>query len=433
MYFVQHTEDLINMYQIKLKDKLLKDDNAKDILEGICKVVFSSKDPNEIQKTTVNILSPWISQLLEAQNKLPEIIQSQKEVDINAINDNTTELNEKTIAEMIYIIKIVIKVGYKTLPSEHQKLLTTIFTEIWNIIKFYLDSKVNIIVEEVIQLTKYFMRGMCSDFKPYLKEFLFIIVNNYQLVPLSSYLYCFEISVTVFVNDKGEENLLKEVIINLAKKTFNSYLRSSYDYHENPQLTEDFFGLLFRTIKLNPLLILDSDYFEVIFYNAISNLDLEHPDSARNLIYFIQKTLNFHDHKKVKSLQIDEYGFYYEKINSSIKKYGQDMITKIIQYILSAPLKMLYQHLVSLINEALLQYNKEIVSWFSTALLEVPEDCLTNTEKVKIMSILERNSKLRDIYVDPEEFTSHLSKIEQEFESYMEILYQRSISKSMRE
>ncbi len=241
------------------------------------------------------------------------------------------------------------------------------------------------------------MRGMGSDFKKYLQDYLTLILEGYKINPISSYIYAFEVIATVFVNDSSVEDLLKLMLKELCLQTFNFYLTTPEDFENNVHLTEDFFGLLYRIMRLNPQIILDFELFENIIYVCIENMGISHPDSAKNLIYLLDKIVTFHKIPKMKNLDESVLGRYYEKVKNSLLKLGEGLVLKIVNYILSVPPNIIFENLKDLAKDIMESYPNESAIWFEKSLRLLPQDCLTNTEKDKfVKTITNYNDNIMD-------------------------------------
>jgi hypothetical protein len=57
------------VYDEKLKDKILQDNNLINVVEGIVDVVSSNDESNELKKDIVYLLNPWIGYLIEGKKK----------------------------------------------------------------------------------------------------------------------------------------------------------------------------------------------------------------------------------------------------------------------------------------------------------------------------------------------------------------------------
>jgi len=230
---------------------------------------------------------------------------------------------------------------------------------------------------------------MGSDSKKYLEEYLTIILEGYKINPISSYIYAFEVVATVFASDPSVENILKIMLKELYLQTFNFYLTCAKDFEENILLTEDFFGLIYRLIRLNPVLILDFELFENIIYVSIENIGISHPESAKNIIYLLDKIITFHEIPKMKNMEEKNLRAYYEKVKSALIKIGDGMINNIITYIISVPPSMIFENLKDLIKDLIVNFPNESAGWFERNLKLLPADCLTNSEKDKFLKIIQ--------------------------------------------
>ena len=412
----------MKIYDEKIKQELITKKHYRDILDGICCVVSSIEDSNLIKECFVELLKPWITHLHSAKTQLDS-------------NQPLTKEDNSIVINILDIMKVIVKRGYSEIKINDFGIFSQIFTEIWDIIKVFLTSNNYNILESVIQLIKYFMRGMVNEFKPFLKEYLYYSKIGYDRMSAPPLLYAFEISLTVYINDEDEEtkDLLKHMLKELIFKTFNSYLTSIKDYNDKPQLSEDFFGLMFRITKLHPFFILESELFETLLYNSIIYLDVPHLDTSNNIIYFINKLIVFHKHKKTqKLLDNKEFGFYYEKMKNNVLKFGDMLVTKIINYLLTYPSGIVYDHLKDLIADILLQFPKEAGIWFSKASESLDSDILTNSEKIKMIALIESLFNSHNDITDPKELAETLNTLEEKFMEYIDLIYKRSLSKIMR-
>ena len=70
------------------------------------------------------------------------------------------------------------------------EIMAVIFIELWTTIKFFFEKFYNDgkIVEALCQIMKHFIRGLGTNFLPYIDQFFAIIINGYSNIPISSYL-----------------------------------------------------------------------------------------------------------------------------------------------------------------------------------------------------------------------------------------------------
>lgn len=352
-------------------------------MEGIVEVLCMGEDENEITQSIVHIMSYWVTLLTQAKDKLSTSEELSHE-----------ELTQLT--KIIQIVKIIVRSTFESLSNKHFSILSKIFTELWPLIRLILQKYNNNpdIVEQLTQIIKHFMRGMGSEFKYYLEDYMNLILEGYKINPISSYIYAFEIIATVFVNDSSVENLLKLMLKELCIQTFNCYLTTAEDFENHPHLTEDFFGLIYRLIRLNPIIILDFELFENILYICITNIGLNHIESAKNIIYFLCKVVKFHEISKMKNMDESVLGAYFEKVKSVFLKLGEGFVQKMVDLMLSVPPSLIFEILKDLILDLIEVYPSECAVWFKKSLKDLPHDCLTNTEKEKfINTIVNYNEK----------------------------------------
>ena len=119
-----------------------------------------------------------------------------------------------------------------------------IFSEIWPIINYIWNQMLtkSDIVENIIQLIKIYMRGLDNNFIKFIPEYLEIILKGYKLVPISSYLYGFEILVVAFegVKDAQLKSLLDKTFNTLCQLTLNGYIKNEFDLNMIVEIGYDF-------------------------------------------------------------------------------------------------------------------------------------------------------------------------------------------------
>jgi hypothetical protein len=216
---------------------------------------------------------------------------------------------------------------------------------------------------------KHFMRGMEKDFIPVLKEYIDMVLDGYRVIPISSYIYSLEVIASVY-NDETTKPLVKYMFKEIVELTFKNYLVSEEDF-ENVQLTEDFFGLLYRLMKLNPFLVFDSELFEKIVIFCINKMDIHHLDSSKNILYFLEKVFNIQDLSRFKGMDNEVLRLFYNKVKSCMDTFGELMVSKIIAFIIDVPATMIFDHLKELICCLAMNFQNETAFWFEKLLKSV--------------------------------------------------------------
>ena len=429
MYFSDYLNDLITIYNEKIAARMIEEEYSREILAALSELIFNLEDLNQIKIYFTEISSPWMNELTVISNNL---VNFQSNIEFSTKNEIP---NEAKLVTVLQILKVIVSNSYSVITKTSEinlgkkTIITSIFHLLWPHFKTFLQSTSNDVVEITIQIMKYFMRLLKVEFYPYTNEFLQIIINAYSKLPFSSYLYCFEIVLSVVTiditdlsNNNEEFNLLKSVLGELCKMTFELYLKNTIAFENNPQLTEDIFGLLFKAMKTNPLVVLDSNYFETTLITSINNIDLKRPGSALNVIYFLEKVFSFRSNSIVLKLNSQVSEFYFNKITTIIQKYGEILIYKIFKYLQSSPLEMLLEHLVNLSFNVINAFKKECLVWFINALKELPDNCLTNKEKDKMVDAINiltnEKSTNQDEYEDAQD----------KYNMYVDMIYNRSMA-----
>lgn len=425
---------MIKVYKDKIFLSILKDEDCVEYLTNITSIIFSTNNIDIIKENVIELSTPWVKKIQTDSNLLHSLLDNNNKdslVDKNYISD---------LAQSLYIFKGIISSGYETYlkynSKDIQQLLCTIFYELWNSLKILLLVNYQVLVENCIQVTKVFMRTMKFEyFNSYLQEFFKIVVEGYTNKPYASYLYCLEIAICVFAYDLEDD--LKLILEKMFVVTYKTHLISKSDLDDNPQLTIDLFGILFRSMKINPLIIMDNNFFEDMLKTAIDLIDIKHPECAINIAYFLQKIFNFKKNPVILNQSSEKINLYITNFNKIIHNYGQTLVTKIFNYIVEVPLQPIFEQLIKLISN-LYQNCQESCAWFREATIKVHESILTNIEKDKLINsikqFIEYLDKLNNLKAcDENESTAEklqddLAELDEKIEAYIYMMYKRSIN-----
>ena len=175
------------------------------------------------------------------------------------------------------------------------------------------------------------MRGLGQNFKPYLPEYKEIIIEGFNKKPFSAYIYAYENICSVFASDLSLSDDLTLFLKEIFLISFTKYLtdEDSFEYYQ--EITNDFFGLLFHLLKLNPAVLFKLDILEDLISLIISKLGFIHIDSLKNLFYFLELFVTFEQKQSSKLLDENTKKFYFEeKVCKLIKKHGNELIKNFI-------------------------------------------------------------------------------------------------------
>ena len=411
--FSKNKNVLIDLYNNKIKNNVLAHTKYLPILEGIVEVICYNNNGNgqEIGNYLIDIFKQWVLFLIEAKNK--SMLQN--------VQFSSEEM-EKLI-ELLIVLKSISKSAFDGLSKENFIIMEKIFNEIWPHLKILFNkfSTNNDLVEEIIQLIKFYMRGFKDNFKLYIPEYLNCLIEGYKLSPISSYLYGFEILITVFGNYEEEniKNMINVMFNQLCQITFNNYIRNRNDLLINVQLGEDFFGLMYRILKISPIFLIDSEMLDNIISISLENLSIDQIQISKNIIIFINNLINcpyktFLNEMKKKNQ--DKYVIYYNKIQKKIEGFISSLIKEILHILLLVPPNVIYENISELIMNLVKKQQNLCVKYFSEHLKEFPGDVLTNKEKDNFIMLIQ-----------------NISIQEKKFEDYLEVILKRCQNKQIRD
>lgn len=103
------------------------------------------------------------------------------------------------------------------------------------------------------------MRCLKKYFQPYVEEIFSVVVEGYRRDPKSSYVYVFEVLVTVYSDNPDFLPYISTLFEKISEITFG-YMSSIEQVMELPRLGEDFFGLLTRILRLVPEVFFSSKH-----------------------------------------------------------------------------------------------------------------------------------------------------------------------------
>ena len=280
-----------------------------------------------------------------------------------------------------------------------------ILQELYPIINYILQklSTDKDIVENCIQLIKVYMRGLVNDFIKFIPEYVKCIINGYKISPISSYLYGFEILVTVFPNRKEKElvDLLNGTFNELCTITFNSYIKNKSDLDVYTQIGEDFYGMLYRTMKQSPPIVLKSQILEDLINISLNFITTSQIEIAKNIIIFLKYFIKFQQSDRYKDMyKIDQNeAESCKKINQyNIEKFSSTLCQKILQIYINSSIKQINEEVTNLFEIFIFCQKPLVIKGMNTYLQECPNDILTNKEKKHFMNLIQEctNNELEE-------------------------------------
>ena len=371
--------DLLSLYNQKLRDKMLESSKYLYIVEGLINVLTYSNNENNnydiIKNTIIQIMKQWVIYLQEAKKLLEK-------------NNSLSPEDNSQLNKLLLILKIISKAAFEGLNKANTKIMYEILQEIWPSIIFILNkmSTDSDTVENLIQFIKIYMRGLNDDFIKFIPEYVNCIISGYKLSPISSYIYAFEILVTVYPRRKEEEikSILNNTFNELCKITIGNYLKKQFDLNIFVQIGEDFFGMLFRTMKISPSILLESNILDTLISISIDYLNTTQIQIAKNIMIFLQNIIKFENSSLFKSIQEEDNSSaekYKEIIQRLIANFSSLLCEKILKIYIESSVEQIIEALKELLIDFILYQKPLVVTGMEKYLKDFPNDILTNKEK----------------------------------------------------
>jgi hypothetical protein len=376
-------------------------------------VTYSSNENNNydiIKNTIVQIMKQWVIYLQEAKKLVEK-------------NNSLSPEDNSRLNQLLIILKSISKAAFEGLNDNNKKIMYEILVEIWPSIIFVLNkmSTDSDIVENIIQFIKIYMRGLNDNFIKFLPEYVNCIINGYKLSPISSYLYAFEILVTVFPRRKEEEikSMLNNTFNELCKITLNSYIKKKSDLNILVQIGEDFFGMLYRTMKISPFILLESNIFDTLMSVSLNYLNTTQIQIAKNIMIFLQYIIKFEKSNLFKTIEKEDNlsaQKYTIIIQNQINSFSSLLCEQILKVYIESPVEQITEAVRELLIDFILYHKPLVIKGMEIYLKDFPNDILTNKEKNEFIKLIQEYSE----------------KENRQFNYFIDNLENRCISKQIR-
>ena len=383
-------EDLLALYEKKLKNKILENDRYLYIVEGIVYAVTFSKKENEdydkIKSSIVEIMKTWVLYIQEAKKILEQ-------------NNNLSPEQNDNVNELLIILKSISLSAFESLLESQKSIMNEILIELYPIILYILEKMPNdkSIVENCIQLIKVYMRGLVNSFIKFIPEYVNCIINGYKLFPISSYIYGFEILVSVFPRRKEEElrKILKDTFNKICNITFNNYIKKETDLDIYVQIGEDFYGMLYRTMRQSPRIIIENDILDDLITISLNYMTTNQIQISKNIMIFFQSFIKF-PKSNIYQDMFKENQIIAENctkiIQNQMDKFGDILCKKILQIFINTSIGQIIENLTELFTIFISCQNSLVIKGMNIYLKDCPNDILTNKEKIQFVNLIENYS-----------------------------------------
>ena len=268
---------------IDLKDEL-------QVLEGTCVAVSLQFEynPNAVSSNMNRIIYPILERL-------------------KALTSPNSICNAKQVVSEIERLTVIIRFMDPPPVNDEEKydedgdeqssrfkFIIPLMKEAWNSLdaaakKFPMDPNV---AEKLCRLHKHALRGCGQHYIPLLNSLMQTLVVYFQQSFLSPYLYAASICITDFSHDPNLVRGLYDMISHLSSTVF-SKLKSLDDFVSHPDVVEEFFYLLGRCMSHCPNPFVTSDLLNSSLRCAIVGMHVEHRDSNKGILTFLEHTVSY--------------------------------------------------------------------------------------------------------------------------------------------
>ena len=414
--------ELINLYHLKLEKNVLKYTELIFVIEGIATVLaysdtdeYNNNNENEtfsvdydyIKKNLVELLKPWITYLQTAIEHL----------------ERNKDLLPDDINKLGNIIKIIISISksaFNIISKPNLNIMLEIFKELWNNICYLLitmSSNINI-VDNLIELIKIYIQGLEDKFIPFIQQYCTMIITNYNITPLSSYLFSIETLISYFSKSSKVYNIIQKCFNDIYQITFNKYIKNENDLNNYINIAEDYFKVLFHLIRNSPLLIFDSEDFPNIIKSALSLMNTQQIQVSENIMAFLDSVISFEETYSFTQLQkknISLSEMFRKKIINLIKEFSPVLCEKILNFFVNVPTEQVFEDLIRMMKDFIKYHRLIAYKDMEIQLNKLGNNIMTDIEKKELLLIIK----------------DFLHK-EKDFDKFMENLINKCVGRQIR-
>lgn len=287
--------------------------------------------------------------------------------------------------------------------SEH--FFVAILGELWplmdSVMDYYYDSTE--IMESVCRLMKHAMACLKHLFGQFFERYFTTITRNYERYPLATYLYSVENALTTYYSTPDYLPMLSQLYGHMIKKT-QAYLSTSDPKKQDPDLIDDFFGLITRFLRKlpNAVVACDAEIAESQFKVAVQCIGITMEGPVKALYQYFDEIFSLYDPEK----PIPGKAVFLQIFNK--KGYAAAAVTNSIQFLINdCPDRYLCKFFYDVFYAIFKHCRQICIPWFVQALQSVvPANVLTVAEKEKFIHGLQT----KDYFSEKEYYNEFLEE-----------------------
>lgn len=334
----------------------------KEIVIGLTKVI--DEYPDKAHKTNLlrHLCKPFGNEILLLSKQDPS-------------NQKSQMFN--TVIKNLEMLELIVKNLSPADPDVEEHVLVDILTELWPLLqeyllKFYDECD---IVECITKFLKYVMRSITRLFGPFMEPYFKIMTENYQKKPVSTYLYSVEVALTIFYRTPEYQSWL-ENIFNMMNQQTCIYLKDKNIHKIDPDLLDDFFGLIVRYLRYMPEVVLNCPTLKLMLEQGTALIGIQTVHAAKALYQFFEEVF-----------KVCQPGSQLRGASELLRiiaeeNFGTLIISKMMQeFVTCYPQRIVRDFMDDVFMKAISLHQQNSIIWFSEALKPIPQNILNPGEK----------------------------------------------------
>ena len=341
-----HIDSILSMQSLAIHLKLR---NHEYILQGISEVVWRSS----VHAKIIEIASVYATPVKTA-------------VDNNAYD-------RPMITHNLDCLGLIFRGG--TASEAPVETLYYLFKALWPVIKSLFQNYASDLemIEKLCRIVKHSIRKLIDLFSEFLEDLLTIMNALVPVYCQSSFFYIAENLVRTLGNKQELQEPLSRLFNSMSTVAL-SRLTSLDTMNENPDLTEDFFGMGIRYLNYATETVIQSPSLPSYVNTAKIAIGLPHKEAAECLYSFLETLVDLADQTNIR---------YLPQAENLFLEHFSFILRKLISAVIDVPSHTNFHSITDLIQKIQIVCTNN--SWLMEALSTVPHDCLTDTEKYKML------------------------------------------------
>ena len=143
-------------------------------------------------------------------------------------------------------------------------------------------------IERAVRFIKHIIRNLNEDFSQYFDSLLKGVLHLFQQNQICSYLYLIEVITTVLYKNATFVEKLNNAFNETCLTILSKFTCAEY-FEQDPDLTEDFIGMLTRFLKYIPEIFLNSALIPQLLQLVEMAIGIQHKQAAKSVYIFLEE------------------------------------------------------------------------------------------------------------------------------------------------